>query len=209
MNIAKGATEIINYTNKNLYWSNILLIPCILIGFFIIDDINHWSGINDTHKKIYLVSWIGITVYMCFVLLFSTLYHYTFFGIKWIDSTIKKIGQLDKITAKIFFILLIALNIIYISFINSQCLHDKKYEKITLIYIISCFFSILGVISWLLKQFFYKGYTTRGLMYKLKWIQTHSFFHYVTYTGVTLFFILYYFENKNIYDYIFLNRHEC
>ena len=120
MNIAKGTKEIINYTNKNLYWTNILLIPCILIGFFIIDDINHWKENNDTYKQIYFFSWIGITIYLCIVLLFSTLYHYTYFGINWIDTTIKKIGQPDKITAKIFFFLLIGLNAVYIAFINSH-----------------------------------------------------------------------------------------
>ena len=209
MNFSKGVNDIVNYTNKNLYWTNILLIPSILVGYYIIHDIYSWDEINQEDKNIYLYSWIFVTLYMFIVLIFSTLYHYTYFGEKWLNSILKKIGKIDKITAPIFCIILLVLNGAYIYFINSNCPHDFIFPKIKLLYIISFFFSLLGLSSWIIKRIFYKGYSRQSIFHKIKWIQTHSFFHYTTYTGVLLFVCLYYLENKDIFNYLFLNQGKC
>jgi len=198
--------DVIKLTNKNLYWTNILLIPSIIIIFLIVLDIYNWKDISFQDKSTYLYIWSGFFVYMILVFVLSSLYHYTYF----IDSHIlKSIAKLDVYTAPLLFIILLIINIIYVSFIRSNCNIRHISKNIDPLYIISSGFSILGSISWITKRILYKGYTKKGLIYKLKWIQTHSFFHYVTYTGVLLFLSLYYIENIQIYKYLFVNKEKC
>ena len=198
--------DVIKLTNKNLYWTNILLIPSIIIILLIVLDIYNWKDISFQDKSTYLYIWSGFFVYMIIVFILSSIFHYTYF----IDSHIlKSIGKLDVYTAPFLFIILLIINIIYVSFIRSNCNTRYSSKKIDPLYIISSGFSILGSISWITKRILYNGYTKKGLIYKLKWIQTHSFFHYVTYTGVLLFLSLYYIENIQIYKYLFVNKEKC
>lgn len=198
--------DVIKLTNKNLYWTNILLIPSIIIILLIVLDIYNWKDIAFQDKSTYLYIWSGFFVYMIIVFVLSSLYHYTYF----IDSHIlKSIGKLDEYLAPFLFIILLVINIIYASFIRSNCNIRNSSKKIDPLYIISSGFSILGSISWITKRILYNGYTKKGLIHKLKWIQTHSFFHYVTYTGVLLFLSLYYIENIQIYKYLFVNKEKC
>ena len=198
--------DVIKLTNKNLYWTNILLIPSIIIILLIVLDIYNWKDIAFQDKSTYLYIWSGFFVYMIIVFVLSSLYHYTYF----IDSHIlKSIGKLDVYTSPFLFIILLVINIIYVSFIRSNCNIRNSSKKIDPLYIISSGFSILGSIAWITKRILYNGYTKKGLIHKLKWIQTHSFFHYVTYTGVLLFLSLYYIENIQIYKYLFVNKEKC
>lgn len=198
--------DVIKLTNKNLYWTNILLIPSIIIILLIVLDIYNWKDIAFQDKSTYLYIWSGFFVYMIMVFILSSVFHYTYF----IDSHIlKSIGKLDVYTAPLLFIILLTINIIYVSFIRSNCNTSRSSKKIDPLYIISSGFSILGSISWITKRILYNGYTKKGLIHKLKWIQTHSFFHYVTYTGILLFLSLYYIENIKIYKYLFVNKEKC
>jgi len=198
--------EVIKLTNKNLYWTNILLIPTIIIIFLIVLDIYKWKDIAFQDKSVYLYIWSGFFIYMVITFCLSSLYHYTLF----LESHIlKSIGKLDLYTAPFLFIILLVINVIYILFITSNCETHYSSKKFDTLYIISSGFSILGTISWITKRILYNGYTKKGLMHKLKWIQTHSFFHYVTYTGIMLFLSLYYVENRHIYKYLFLQKGKC
>ena len=49
--------DVIKLTNKNLYWTNILLIQSIIIIFLIVLDIYNWKDISFQDKSTYLYIW--------------------------------------------------------------------------------------------------------------------------------------------------------
>jgi len=112
-----------------------------------------------------------------------------------------RILKIDLITAPIFGLILLGLTILYGRFLLGKCFEsENKYPQM---YISSVIFMSVGLLIWILKRIFMKGWKERGLLYKIKYLEAHTFFHYISYTGVMMMLFLIMFENKLIYETLF------
>ena len=62
---------------------------------------------------------------------------------------------------------------------------------------------IVGGLTWVLKRIFMKGYARSNLLNQILYFESHTFFHYIVYTGVMIMLFLFMFENKLIYKTLF------
>ena len=183
--------------NANVYLTNFLLIPCIVLAFFIHKNINTWSSPLDmTKTNIY--SWIWFVMIICLIMtvIFSNIHHMFMFGK---NKFLHLLGSLDyKFSAPFTGLIVLMMNFIYIYYLNSTC--DKPHshlKQLTIpIYVVSLIYSLLGLLSFILKRLFLKR---NHSLYHPLYITSHTFFHYMSYSGVILLFLLYYVENKEIY----------
>lgn len=197
--------EAIRITNKNVYFTNVLLLPALMFSILGAYDIKYnWKDILKTKKlDTYLNMWVGFSILIVLVILFSTIYHkYMFSEIR---PLLKKIGKIDhKFTAPLFSLIMIFLNIVYIRFLNKKCANLPDNYVLYLVALIFCFF---GLVIFLIKRYvIYPRYQKKGFLKKMKYFMSHTFFHYIAYTGVTLLMSLFYLDNKEIYRTFFLNE---
>lgn len=200
----------IDILNTNVYGTNLLLIPGLVCAIFILTNIDKWrynKEYNIDQKKVYYYRYIWVILIVIFILtiFFSTVYHFSMFGN---NNILMKIGQIDyKISAPLLTIILIALHTFYIIFLNTTCENENndghKYENL---YILTLITSSFGAIIFVVKRFLFSGYSRRTFLHKIKYLTGHTFFHYIAYTGISFLMILYYIENKNIYDTFFTDK---
>ena len=70
-------------------------------------------------------------------------------------------------------------------------------------YFSALIFMIIGTLVFVLKRIFMKGFREKGLLYKIKYLESHTFFHYISYTGVMMMLYLFMFENELIFKTLF------
>lgn len=210
--------KIINIVNSNVYGTNLLLIPGMIISLLTVMDINIWSkndknldNEEDQNKiMIYKIIWYSLAFVFFITIFFSTIYHFSMFGN---NNILRKLGSIDyKYTAPFLGFILFILNISYIIYLLFDCRNDDFPEikfKYKSIYLISLLCTLVGSFTFIIKKYFgYRGYTSfrsNTFIHKIKYIASHTFFHYIGYTGISILMILYYLENNNIFNYYFKN----
>ena len=189
--------NLIDLLNINVYLSNILLIPSIILTLFIINGINNLNYDIYKCKLYYLYIWIYIC--LCFIIgiMISCIHHIFMFSN---SENIKDIGRLDHImTAPSIAINILILTIIfYIYILKSSCKNEYK-----LIFIISVILNIIGLGVYILRKIFLPCRKT--LNEQIVYTIFHICFHYISYTGILLLIILYYLNYENIYNIIYIN----
>ena len=201
--------KILDIINSNVYITNLLLIPCIIFSILIHNNISTWTQpLNMNTVDLYSLLWLFITILLIIVVVFSNIFHmYMFTNNKFM----KKIGEVDKkYSAPFLGIVVLILNIIYILYRVSPCQKKNSHLKqITIpIFIISFLYSLSGVISFIVNNnmFLLKNillatnnrYISSHSLNCMR-LASHTFFHYMTYSGMILLFLLFYIENKEIY----------
>ena len=128
------------------------------------------------------------------------------------NTFLKKIAILDSIfSAPLTFIIMILLIILYYIYLHNtsgkETQEQEQLKKASVpIYRIGIFFIMVGCIVFLLKAKIYQHnyYDALDTLKTVKdqaiWTSGHIFFHYMCYTGGLLIVLLYYIENKQIYQ---------
>ena len=172
-------------------------------------DLNKWKKDKtiDNQKLVnYSLIWYSLSILFSLTILFSTIYHYNMFSK---NNILIKIGSIDyRFTAPLLFTILVLMNIFYIKFLNTDCKFNnvKCTRKYSDIYYLSLIISIIGTIIFFIKKLLYRGYSKRSFLFKVKYLTGHTFFHYVAYTGISFILMLYYIENRNIFDLFFTDH---
>lgn len=206
--------KLLEILNANVYLTNILVLPSIILTYLISNDIKSWQR-KDKYKD---TTWSAAHVYEYFwdtyfwitviAFILSNLYHVHMFA----DfSLLKQIGRLDGIiSAPLNFVIMVVLIIMYYVYLHNtnkkNTEKDNELKKATVpIFRLGIFFIIIGGISWILKKGYYNYhyYDSTAALKTAKdqaiWTSGHIFFHYMCYTGGLLIVLLYYIENKDIY----------
>ena len=206
--------KLLHILNANVYLTNIITIPIIILTYLITRDIKEWKRkdkYNETtwtlnHFYEYLWNAYFWIVLVAFIL--SNLYHLNMFT-KY--SIWKQIGKLDgQVSAPLTFLIMVLLIIMYYVYLHNtnskQTKEDEPLKQATIpIYRLGIFFIVIGGMSYLVKKTIYKYnyYDAMNVLNKAKdqalWTSGHIFFHYTCYTGGLLIVLLYYIDNKNIY----------
>ena len=130
--------NLIDILNTNVYLSNILLLPSIILIYQIINNINNWNIDFYKCKYFYQSFWIFVLIIFISAFTISSIYHINMFTN---NERLKIIGSWDyKLTAPLLTIIVIILTIIYSQ--TNLLLTDSKYH---LIFIISIIFNLVGL----------------------------------------------------------------
>ena len=196
--------------NANVYLTNLLLVPSIILSFIITKRIREWGGnVDQVRAGMYATIWLVITSIFVVTILFSNIHHFFMFTR---NKLLIKIGDIDsRFTAPLLAVLLLVLNIVYIVYLASPCddPHGQLKKMTQPIYIISVVLSVMGVLSYIIrKRLVRKGTASSSQLDKSIYITGHVFFHYTVYTGTMLLLLLFYVENKAIFNSLFA-RDSC
>ena len=194
MQLSKKSKEFI--INLNTYTTNLLLLPSMIISFIIY--YRSLSIVDDSkYSSLYHNFWLICGIYIFIVVVMSTIYHSTMYS----DIGKLMVSKIDLITAPIFGLILLFLVFIYSKFLLNKCLSvDKKYP---VLFIVSIFYLLLGITLFSVKNYYYNGWNKKTLLKKIVYMELHTMFHYITYTGILLMFILFLYEYEMIYSSIF------
>lgn len=194
--------QIIDLLNINVYGTNLLLLPALVYTIMIIKDINKWNN-ETTRFSYYLMVWWFLLILLSSTIFFSTLWHVFMFQSDLKFGLIKKISSIDyKYIAPLFTFLIFVLNLLYVYFLSYNEESVDSPQKTNILYYLSLFFQIIGLITFISKNFyFYPNYNRKDFLKKIKWAYSHTFFHYISYTGVSLFLAVLYLNNKNLYNF--------
>lgn len=207
--------KVLDILNTNVYLTNIISIPVIILIYYIVQDINTWkskdndndNNLHYTHLYEYLWKFYLLLSVIAFIL--SNMYHLNMFSN---NTFLKKIAILDSIfSAPLTFIIMILLIILYYIYLHNtsgkETQEQEQLKKASVpIYRIGIFFIMVGCIVFLLKAKIYQHnyYDALDTLKTVKdqaiWTSGHIFFHYMCYTGGLLIVLLYYIENKQIYQ---------
>ena len=185
-------TDFLQLFNTNVYLTNTLLIPCLIFSILTYADILSWSF--DT--RYYSLLWLFISITLCFTIVFSNIHHVFMFGT---NTFMQRVGKIDKVIAPFLGFIIILLNLLYIKYLYNSCDYTLKHITIP-VYIISLIYSFIGLTSFIIRK---KLLSKSHNLYDTLYIVAHTFFHYMTYSGMILLFLLYYIENQDIYSAIF------
>tara|TARA_Y100000994_G_C15671213_1_gene433812 strand:+ start:442 stop:1083 length:642 start_codon:yes stop_codon:yes gene_type:complete len=198
-----------NISNFNVYFTNILLLIIISINILILNDLHKWDKNEKKYKHSFII--YGYISLLIFIIgfTFSNIHHIFMFTNK---NTLYNIGHLDQITAKIIGILLFILFIIYTLFVihknYNNCknlIHINTDNKCENIYIIGCIYIFIGVSIFIFKHFFefnqktLKNRKLTSINSVLLYTTTHTAFHYTSYIGIILIYVIYYIQLNDIY----------
>ena len=195
MQLSKKSKEFI--INLNTYTTNLLLLPSMIISFIIY--YRSLSIVDDSkYSSLYHNFWLICGIYIFIVVVMSTIYHSTMYS----DIGKLMVSKIDLITAPIFGLILLFLVFIYSKFLLNKCLSvDKKYP---VLFIVSIFYLLSGISLYAVKKYYYPdGWSQKTQLKKFIYLELHTMFHYITYTGVLLMFILFLYEYEMIYSSIF------
>ena len=109
--------------------------------------------------------------------------------------------KIDLITAPIFGVI-----IFYLIFIYSRFLLDTCYpieEKYPGLFIVALLYIVSGMTLYAVKRYHYSGWSQKTLHKKLVFLELHTMFHYITYTGILLLFVVFLYEHRMIRDALF------
>ena len=207
--------SLIEILNTNVYLTNIISIPIIILTFLIARDIRHWNR-KDTYtenrftlRHWYEFLWGIYFIIVVFGFIFSNIYHLHMFT----NNTFWKwIGIIDEnISAPLMAVIMGLLCILYFIYLLNTSIKENKNQldlkKETIpLYAIGMFFLFIGIVSYIVKRQYYSMsyFEMATKMKAIKdfaiWTSAHIFFHYTSYTGGLLIVILYYIENKDIYQ---------
>lgn len=191
-------SKIIKYLNRNVYLTNILLLPSAITSFAIYEDSRKMSH-NTIEETLYTYFWLFLSLYTILVIGASNIHHMLMFSER--RLTLPRTYKVDTITAPIFGLIMAGLSILYGKFLYTKCREtDNKYP---LMYFSAMIFMVIGTLVFALKRIFMKGFREKGLLYKIKYLESHTFFHYISYTGVMMMLYLFLFENKLIFKTLF------
>lgn len=199
----------IGILNANVYGTNLLLVPGLIFSIYILIDLNHLkkeNTVDETKLFNYSLIWYFLTVLFSLTIIFSTIHHYNMFGK---NNILIKIGSIDyRITAPLLFTILVIMNFYYMKFLFSDCKFNNanKYSKYLNIYFLSLIISVFGSIIFFVERLLFKGYTRRSFLFKVNFLAGHTFFHYIAYTGISFILLLYYIENRSIFDLYFTDK---
>ena len=200
----KKEKKIVEYVNRNVYLTNLLIIPIFITSLNILFDINNWEDKykNNKYYYYYYYFWFFFNIYLFFHTIFSTIYHLYMFSD---NIKIRKIGNVDLITSKILSFIIISLIIFYAYYLKYEC--NDKINKYPNIYFTSTLFIVIGGLIWISKRIYLGEITAHNrnkeLLFKIKWLENHTFFHYISYFGVYSLLNLFLLENKEIYKTFF------
>ena len=187
--------NLIDILNTNVYLSNILLLPSIILIYQIINNIHNWN--IDFYKCKYFYETFWIFVLIIFILAFavSCIYHINMFTN---NERLKIIGSWDyKLTAPLLTIIVIILSILYYQL-------NYNSNEYNLIFIISVIFNLVGLSIYFSRMCLLKFYIVNkrdNVLYLIN----NIFFHYITYTGILLIIVLFYIDYENIYNGIYIS----
>jgi hypothetical protein len=188
--------KIAKLANKNVYYTNILLIPSILFCIISIMDIHNWTNIKTHNYYIYLSMWYLLLFHLIITTFFSTIHHKYMYTDNFFLS---KIGTIDHIiTAPLMGVIIFLLSISYFIFLIYKPTSVKDYKDL---YFVALLYIIFGLIIFILKKIFYKGWSKKNIIKKLKYLYSHTFFHYISYTGISLITLIHYLNNNEIYNF--------
>lgn len=195
----------VHLLNSNVYLSNFLLIPTIIFNILIIRSIKKWNEKEFPKKKQYLLFWYIVLGVLLVGIFFSNIHHIFMFTEK---KLLIKIGKIDSVlSAPLIGVFVIIMNVFYIKYLRSKCASKDPIKKLTSpIYTISLIYSFIGVFSFIFKKILVRDKLTE--LWKYKYITFHIFFHYTTYVGILLLFLMYYLEKKELYNFVF-NKSNC
>ena len=188
--------RVINIINRNVFLSNILLLPAFLYCIFSIIDMHQWNVYKDHKYIIYISIWYILAILFLFTIFFSTIFHGTMFyeGKKWL----KFIGKIDYlITAPLSGFIILILSILYFYLLFNGLIEQHNYLKL---FMVALFYIIFGSLFYLGKRLKLKNYNKKNFLKKIKYLMSHTFFHYIAYTGVSLLVLIYHLNNKEIYN---------
>ena len=196
--------------NANAYLTNMLLVPSIVFSVLITRRIRSWTGDTDpVHTSTYATIWLFVTGIFIVAFIFSNIHHLFMFTK---NRLLVRIGDIDsRYTAPLLALMLLALNIVYIVYISSPCndAHGQLKKMTQPIYVISAILSLMGALSYVVrKRLVRRGTASSSVRDKSIYITGHVFFHYTVYTGTMLLLLLFYVENKAIYNSLFA-RDSC
>ena len=192
--------KITKLVNKNVYYTNILLLPSILFCIISIIDMHQWDiYILKSHNYyIYISIWYLLLIQLIITTFFSTLHHKFYYSK---NDKIKKIGKIDYIiTAPIMGIVIFILSFLYFIFLNTIPSNIKNYKDL---YLVAMLYIISGSFIFIYKKIFYKGWSKKDIIKRIKYLYSHTFFHYISYTGISLITLIYYLNNNEIFNFYF------
>ena len=197
---------LVKYVNRNTFLSNALLLPALYCAITGIINIYNWNLEPSRSLTIYLSLWYIIAILIFFVIFFSVLYHSTMYDMGF--PILRKIAKLDYIlTAPLFAAVMVFLFFVYIKFLsirsNIQC--DMSNLNVEIFGVASVYL-IFGFFFYIFKKFYQKGWKRGNIEKKIVYLMTHTFFHYIGYTGITLLLMVYLLDNRNIYETFFLKK---
>lgn len=194
MQLSKKSKEFI--INLNTYATNLLLVPSFIISLIIYYRSRSLVE-HSRYSQLYHNFWLICGIYILIVMIMSTIYHSTMYS----DIGKSLLTKIDLITAPIFGLIIIFLVIIYSKFLLNKCLSiDKKYP---ILFLVSILYLFSGMFLYAVKKYYYSGWSQKTLLKKIVYLELHTMFHYITYTGVLLMFILFLYEYEMIYTSIF------
>jgi len=192
--------DVVNIVNRNVFLTNLLLLPAIYYCIMGIIHIHNWKIESSTSLYVYLSSWYFMALLLIFVSFFSILYHGTMFSET--KPKLQKLGKVDYLfTAPLLGVILIALSIIYFVFLDIKCAGTGYHVNV---FAVATGYTIVGLIVFLLKKYFTRGYSRRDFIKKIKYLLSHTFFHYIAYTGITLLILTFFLDNRDIYNTFFI-----
>ena len=187
--------NLIDILNTNVYLSNILLLPSMILIYQIINNIHNWNIDFYKCKYFYQTFWIFVLIIFISAFAVSCIYHINMFTN---NERLKIIGSWDyKLTAPLLTIIVIILSILYYQL-------NYNSNEYNLIFIISIIFNLVG-----LSIYFSRRYLFLPMIINKRdnvlYLINHIFFHYITYTGILLIIVLFYIDYENIYNGIYIS----
>ena len=212
--------NLLELINVNVYTTNILLFLPITFIYLIIKKIEKWKEINLVIQQFYfLCFWYGLLILFIIGTILSCIYHYYMFQN---TPKIHKIAMLDVNASapalSIICLILFILYYLYLNDPNTKNVPSIKYVT-TPIFFIALGCSTIGMLSWLIKYYC----IPKAHLYLLNYdniynsseydimcgLCIHIFFHYMSYTGITLLLLLYYIEIHPIFKAFFYSYEKC
>ena len=190
--------KVISIINRNVYLTNLLLLPAFLFSLVSIFDMHKWKVEKNHAYYIYITLWYLLSILFFFTICFSNIFHWYMF--KETKNLTKKIGKLDYLfTAPLCGIITIALSLLYVFFLKNKALHAHDYKDV---FTVALIYIIIGGIFYIIKHILLPKYNRKNFLKKVKYLMAHTFFHYISYAGVSFLILIYHLNNKEIFQYI-------
>jgi len=210
--------NLLKYINKNTFYTNILLIPIIVLFGIITNKLYIFNNIN-TDNSAYKLFFLFCFIILFFGTIISTIYHYTMYNNNntLFKIILKNIGLLDRyLTAPLIFLIFTILVINYFIYYSKKDtekqLEQQKQQNIELliIFILGVIYSIIGLIFYIYKskyKFLSIDFITNSVNFeRINDTILHTIFHFTTYVGLLLILFVYYINFDDISEWFEQNN---